>query len=550
MKFLQSISLLFFFTGTAHSEQAVQAEGLDRVQLKGTVTDANTGRPLAFRLYIQSEDGTFHHARSSSAEGTAVEYHVTRLTSKEIHTTLSAHPFQTALSRGQYTLTILRGKEYIPFRTKVELKENPVELNIKLRRWIDMAATGWFSGETHVHRRISELSNVMLAEDLNVAFPLTYWVTDSRESPARTNHNREIIPPAELVQLDPTHVYWPINTEYEIFSIDGRRHTLGAIFFLNHRTAIDATAPPISQAVTIARKEHALLELDKHNWPWSMMLIPVAEVDLYELTNNHIWRDSFLFKNWYPEYVADWMNIELDNNGHFTERGWIDFGLQTYYMLLNCGYQLRPTAGTASGVHPVPLGFGRVYVQVDSPFQYDRWVEGLNQGRSFVTTGPMLTVEFNGQHPGHLFQSKHESSLTVQITGEAKSLAPLDTIEIVVNGRVAKTIIPQNAALPAGGFQTSLNDNLLVKQSSWIAVRCFLQNEEGRPRFAHTGPVHIEVPNRPLRPRSEEVDYLISRLQREIDRHRGVLFDEAMAEFEQAIKAFQVLDRAVTCPGE
>ena len=49
-----------------------------------------------------------------------------------------------------------------------------------------------------------------------------------------------------------------------------------------------------------------------------------------------------------------------------------------------------PTGGTASGVHPVPLGFGRVYVHLPGGFSYKTWVSGLNQGRSFVTTGPML----------------------------------------------------------------------------------------------------------------------------------------------------------------
>ncbi len=60
-------------------------------------------------------------------------------------------------------------------------------------------------------------------------------------------------------------------------------------------------------------------------------------------------------------------NIETDADG-FTEWGWIEFGFKTYYALLNCGFKMRPTAGTASGVHPVPLGFGRVYVQLPGGF--------------------------------------------------------------------------------------------------------------------------------------------------------------------------------------
>ena len=52
---------------------------------------------------------------------------------------------------------------------------------------------------------------------------------------------------------------------------------------------------------SIARQAHAqgaLLDLDKHDWPWSMALVPIMEVDLFELSNNHLWRTSFAFKQW------------------------------------------------------------------------------------------------------------------------------------------------------------------------------------------------------------------------------------------------------------
>ena len=78
----------------------------------------------------------------------------------------------------------------------------------------------------------------------------------------------------------------------------------------------------------------------------------------------------------------------------------IDFTLGMYYTLLNCGFRLRPTAGTASGVHPVPLGFGRVYVHLPDGFSYEAWMAGLDAGRSFVTTGPMLVVTANGRPVG------------------------------------------------------------------------------------------------------------------------------------------------------
>ena len=132
---------------------------------------------------------------------------------------------------------------------------------------------------------------------------------------------------------------------------------------INHKTPLDLGAPPVRPVAERAHREGALIELDKHNWPWSMMLVPIMPVDLYELSNNHVWRTTFGIRD-YGEAAAEYMNVERDAGG-WTERGWIDFGFQNYYALLDCGFRLRPTAGTASGVHPVPLGFGRVYVHLD-----------------------------------------------------------------------------------------------------------------------------------------------------------------------------------------
>ena len=99
-----------------------------------------------------------------------------------------------------------------------------------------------------------------------------------------------------MISVDPTHVIFPRNTEYEVFSVNGKRHTLGAVFILNHRTVFQKGMPPVAAIAEQAHREGALLDLDKHSWPWSMMLVPVMKVDLYELTNNHIWRAPFFFR--------------------------------------------------------------------------------------------------------------------------------------------------------------------------------------------------------------------------------------------------------------
>src|SRR5579883_2615863 len=83
--------------------------------LEGRVVDADDGRPLPCRLYLQGPDQTYYFAQSASAGGSAVEYSkqvASHPASIERHTTLSAHPFRAALPPGTYTLTVEHGKEY------------------------------------------------------------------------------------------------------------------------------------------------------------------------------------------------------------------------------------------------------------------------------------------------------------------------------------------------------------------------------------------------------------------------------------------------------
>lgn len=508
-------------------------------QLQGEIVDRETGILLPARLYIQSREAKFYLARSASPQGTAVTYNKDRGVSLEVHTTLSADRFVADLPPGEYKVTAERGKEYLAATQSVSIGERENQgIRLGLRRWIRMADLGWYSGDTHVHRTVAELPNVVLAEDLNVTLPLTYWVTDTNERPNTDNKNPAAPPAAELIAVDDTHVIWPVNTEYEIFTVNRRQHTLGAVFILNHRQPLDLRVLPTAKIAEAARAQGGLLDLDKHNWPWSMMLLPIMKVDLFELTNNHLWRTDFLFKTWYPEYAAAYMNIEKEAGG-FTEKGWTDFGFQNYYALLNCGFDIRPSAGTASGVHPVPLGFGRVYVHLDDPFDYDAWMRGLKAGRSFVTTGPMLMVEFNGELPGHRFNARRKVQNSIEISGSVESAERIGRIEVIVNGEITKTIAPSNSERSDGGFHSPVNTTVETEGSSWVAIRCFERLSNGRERFAHTGPVHVDVLDRPIRPRKAEAEYLVKRVEDELNRHSEVLPEEALNEFKEAARFYR-----------
>src|SRR5437867_3708375 len=379
-----------------------------------------------------------------------------------------------------------------------------------------MEALGWYSGDTHVHRPLEELPNVMLAEDLNVTFPLLYWVTEAFTSPRTSQRSSSEVEP-KLISVDARHIIYPRNTEYEIFTVGEKNHTLGAFFALNHKTAFDMGVPPVRPIAQRAHQEGGLIELDKHNWPWSMMLVPILKADLYELANNHMWRTEFAYRE-FGEKEPDYLKLERDKQG-WTERGWIDYGFSNYYALLNCGFRLRPTGGTASGVHPVPLGFGRVYVHLPGGFSYKTWVSGLNQGRSFVTTGPMLFVRVNDQEPGHVFKQSKAGPQDYQVRGSAMSCQPLQRVEIIVNGEVVRKVKPENKPTKPNAYESPIEETFRIDSSSWIAVRCFEDRPDKRVRFAHTGPVYIDVAGKPLRPQRAEVEFLIKRVEDQIKRN-------------------------------
>ncbi|MBN2476448.1 MAG: CehA/McbA family metallohydrolase [Pirellulales bacterium] len=517
----------------------------DTVLLRGEVVDADTTESVPARVYVRTADGRWLFARSASPAGTAIVYQKQRQRgSVEMHTTLSAHPFEVEVPPGRCTITVERGKEYVPFERAVEVGREPIRLKIALKRWIDMASLGWYSGDTHVHRTIEELPNLLLAEDLNVGLPLPYWVTTASTAPGQGDKTTDDGVRPEPIVVDPTHVIYPVNTEYEIFSVGPKQHTLGAVFILGHKTPFRQGVPPVRPVAEEARRQGGLLDLDKHSWPWSLMLVPVMRVDLFELANNHVWRTEFGFREWTLDTAPAYMSLERDERG-FTEWGWIDFGCQSYYALLNCGFRMRPTAGTASGVHPVPLGFGRVYVQLPGGFSYERWMQGLGAGRSFVTTGPMLMVEVDGQPPGSVIRADQGGKRSCRVTGTAQSVQPLRSIEIVVNGRVVARPAPANKQTGRGGYTTPVTADIELDGSSWIAVRVLEDRPDRRIRFAHSSPVHVEISGKPLRPRREEVDYLIRRMEEELERNRDVLRPEALEEYRQALQTYQEIAREI-----
>jgi hypothetical protein len=166
-------------------------------------------------------------------------------------------------------------------------------------------------------------------------------------------------------------------------------------------------------------------------------------------------------------------------NGRWTE--------EIYYHVLNCGLRIPPSAGSASGVLPNPVGYNRIYVWVDKEqFSYDAWWEAFKAGRVMVTNGPLLRPLANGRFPGHVFQSPTGDPLTIDVAINLTIRETVSYIDLVKDGRVVQSIryeeLAKSGHLPPLKFD----------ESGWFLVRVVTDNAKTY-RFASSGPWYVEI---------------------------------------------------------
>src|SRR5262245_63879929 len=85
------------------------------------------------------------------------------------------------------------------------------------------------------------------------------------------------------------------------------------------------------------------------------------------------------------------------------------------------------------------VGFDRVYTWLPAwPATFQAWLEGLKRGRTFVTNGPLLHFTLGGKMAGS--EIRLEAAKEVPFTAWLRSSAPVDRLELVCNGKVAKAL--------------------------------------------------------------------------------------------------------------
>jgi len=80
---------------------------------------------------------------------------------------------------------------------------------------------------------------------------------------------------------------------------------------------------------------------------------------------------------------------------------------------------------------------------------------------------------------------------------------------------------------------------LQVSETSWFAVQSLQEDKDGRVRWAHSAPIWIDVPGKPIRPRKQDVEFLMKQVETEIERNKDVLTPEGLAEYQEALDFYK-----------
>jgi hypothetical protein len=357
------------------------------------------------------------------------------------------------LPRGEVIADVARGFEYEPLRQAVRIEPGQRDLTLRIRRVADMAAEGWWSGDSHVHFLSTPGAQLeQRGEDLRVVNLLqTQWgalFTNTEDFTGRPG----VIDGGGYV----TYV-----------GQENRQHVLGHALLWGLREPV---MPWCSDGPDEAELGGAL-DATLSDW-----------ADRTHAQGGTVVAAHFPNPNGEPAVLV--ATGRADAVEMLTESG---DAMAEYYRYLNSGYRLPLVGGTDKMSSAVPVGLYRTYAQLDEEFSYEAWCRAVRAGRTFLSGGPLVTLAVDGHEPGGT--ARLSGPGTVSVHAAVRSIFPLRSLEIVRNGEVVAR------AEAGGGRQAEISEELRIDGNAWIACRAFgvdyHLDEWGRRVFAHTSPVYI-----------------------------------------------------------
>ncbi len=352
---------------------------------------------------------------------------------------------------GKWRLSVAKGIEYTPWIEEFELGEDTnTEKTVTLKRWVDSASLGWYSGDGHVHtfqqtdEQHQRIMTWAKANDIHVVNTMkmgdinrTYFENAGFGKDFRyQNGDTVLVPGQECPRTDELGHTQALNLANAMVRDTDHYYLYDLMFDGAHaQGAITGYCHVGSQSFNVNR---------------GMSLnIPRGEVDFLELLQ------------------FSQMDTDL----------WYDF--------LNLGFKAAVFAGS-----DVPwggsIGEVRVYAYLgESGFDTDNWFKAVKNGRTFVSNGPMLDFKVNGALPGETIDLSMATNVSVQAKAWGDStIGRPEILQVVVEGEVIHTATATDSTSPL-----EMSFDLPVTCGVWIAARAYATNGS----VAHTTPIYVTV---------------------------------------------------------
>jgi TolB protein len=472
-------------------------------KLSITVLDPS-GHPTAARVFVTGEDGRGY--APDDAWMRADDSFVRAERPFEAHYFHTSGTAELTLPAGKAEVEAMKGFEYGFERKSVSVTAGQrSEVTIQLQP-LDLpknAQSHWVSGDVHVHmnyggtyrdtppRLVAQAAaeNLSIVEDLVVnkeqRIPdIAYFSTEPDAASTVDNlllHGQEF------------HTsYWG-----HLGLLNLTRHFLLPGYAAYPLTAAASLAP---DNATIADMTHAQRGLVGYVHPYDSVPDPIKDASI----THELPVDLALGK-------VDYIEVLGFSEHKSTAAVW--------YRLLNCGFHLPTAAGTDAMANYAswrgPVGLNRVYASVPrGPLNVGNWLDAVKHGRTFATNGPLLGFSLGGKQVGDELRLPAGEN-KVEISAWLRSIVPVDHLQVICNGQVARDLKTSSS-----GGTADVEDTIPVSRSGWCLLRVWSEKSEypilDLYPYATTSPIYVTVEGS-TPDRSEDAAYFVAWIDRLID---------------------------------
>jgi len=194
-----------------------------------------------------------------------------------------------------------------------------------------------------------------------------------------------------------------------------------------------------------------------------------------------------------------------------------------------------------------PVGLGRVFVRSGPVLDYRGWLDALRAGRTFATNGPLLGFTMGEAGPGDSLDLG-PAPTTLTATVWMRSIVAVDSLQVVSNGRVVKSI-----PVEGHGTRADARVTLPVSGSAWFTLRAFSRHSRHPTLdlypFATTSPIYVTLGGKPIRSAADARYFIawIDRLEQGARAHPGYNSaaerDAVLGQIREARARFEALAR-------